>query len=190
MPRLKDPQGTGLSEGLSSYLQYVLMGQANVIPAEHAWYKLFSGLKRGEKGTKKLKPETLQQASERRSRGGRAGRTMRIYWSGALYFMKADVALRERSGGKVGLNDVLLRLNRCCINGGKIWQGRELAAKLDQLADEQIFLPLFDKFSQSEEFPEYQETFDKLGVVLAKTKKRKLELKENSLARKIMQLAN
>ena len=179
-----------LSEGLSSYLQYVLMGQANVIPPEHAWSKLFSGLKRGEKGTKKLKPETLQQASERRSRGGRAGRTMRIYWSGALYFMKADVALRERSGGKIGLNDVLLRFNRCCINGDKIWQGRELAAKLDQLADEKIFLPLFDAFSQSEEFPEYQQTLDKLGVVLSKTKQSKLELKENSLARKIMQLPN
>jgi predicted metalloprotease with PDZ domain len=176
-----------LSEGLASYLQYVLMGQSKVIPVEKAWSKLYSGLKRGEKGTKKLAPEALSETAERRSRGGRAGRTMRIYWSGALYFMQADIALREQSKGKVGLNDILLKLNRCCIKGEKTWQGTELAAKLDELSNSDIFSPLFKQFSDGKEFPDYLKTMQKLGIELSETGDSSLRLKRDALARKIMQ---
>jgi len=176
-----------LSEGLSSYLQFVLLSQSGKISQEKAWLKIHKGFQRGEKGTKKLKNETLSASSRKRKSKGRSGRTMRIYWSGALYFLKADVALREASGGKQGLNDVLLKLNRCCIEGSKVWVGEELASKLDELSGVAVFRQLYQEFSNATHFPEYQSTFEQLGVSFASDEKQPVQIKENSLAKIIMQ---
>jgi len=175
-----------LSEGLASYLQYVLMGQSGVLTHEQAWLRLYKGLQRGENGTKKVKNEPLSQTSANRKHGGRSGRTMRIYWSGALYFLQADIALRQQSKGQVGLNDILLKLNRCCIKGSKVWTGSLLAAKLDSLSEFKIFSELYLEFSSSVDFPAYDNSFKQLGVVFSDQKKSAVTIKNDSLARDIM----
>lgn len=195
LPKL-DYDDIWLSEGLASYLQYVLMGQSGVLTQEQAWMRIYKGLKRGEIGTKKLKNEPLNMTSANRKRGGRSGRTMRIYWSGALYFLKADLVLREQSKGSVGLNDILLELNRCCIKGSKVWTGRELAEKLDSLSgsklsdsktsDPKLFTKLYSEFSNGVDFPEYLDSLEKLGVVFSDEKNSSLMIKEHSIATEIM----
>jgi len=179
-----------LSEGLSSYLQYVLMGQAGTLEIDKAWYRIYKGLKRGEKGTENVGEEKLKFAADRRRSGGRAGRTMRIYWSGAAYFLNADLQLRKQSNGKVGLNDILLKLNQCCVPAEKIWTGAELAKKLDELAQSNIFLPSYWKMANSAEFPDYKSTFSELGISLPnKTSSRsgRVKLQADSFALAIMQ---
>ena len=111
---------------------------------------------------------------------------MRIYWSGALYFLKADIALRNQSNGTVGLNNVLLKLNQCCVNSAEIWSGKELAGQLDKLSETKIFSQLFTEFSNGTEFPEYQTTFKALGVSIPKSKSSIVEIATNSLAQQIM----
>ena len=189
LPKL-DYSDIWLSEGLSSYLQYVLMAQSGTLEKDKAWYRIYKGLKRGEKGTENVSDEKLKYTAERRRRGDRAGRTMRIYWSGAAYFMNADLQLRKQSNGKVGLNDVLLKLNQCCIPAEKIWTGVELAKKLDELSQSKIFLESYLKVSNSVEFPDYQSTLSELGVSLPKntsSKSGRVELAANSYAQAIMQ---
>jgi len=176
-----------LSEGLSSYLQYVLMGQSGRLEKEQAWYRIYKGLKRGEKGTQKVRKEPLYLTSNRRKSGGRSGRTMRIYWSGAAYFLKADLALRQHSEGKIGLNDILLKLNHCCIQGDKIWRGDELAAKLDELSNTKIFLESYKDISNSSKFPEFNSVFEQLGMTIPASGASKVRLKKNSHAWNIMQ---
>jgi len=181
-----------LSEGLASYLQNVLMGQSKNYSIEEAWSKIYQGLKRGEKGTKKVKPEPLWKTAGRRSRGGSSGRTMRIYWSGAIYFLKADIALREKSNGAVGLDDILLRLNRCCIDSQNTWTGERLAAQLDQLSSSRIFSDLYQQIAFSRDFPEFGSDFKKLGITINPSKKSSesavvLKVEKNSMAWKIMQ---
>jgi len=175
-----------LSEGLASYLQYVLMGQSGVLTQEQAWLRIYNGLQRGEDGAKKVKNEPLHMTSSNRKRGERSGRTMRIYWSGALYFLKADIALREQSKGSVGLNDVLRKLNRCCINGSKVWTGAELAKQLDHLSNSKIFAELYSEFSNGVDFPKYENSFEQLGVVFSDEEKSKLIIKNESIAAEIM----
>jgi len=175
-----------LSEGLASYLQYVLMGQSGVLTQEQAWLRIYQGLQRGEQGTKKVKNEPLSATSNQRKRGGRSGRTMRIYWSGALYFLKADIALREQSKGTIGLNHILLKLNRCCIKGSKVWDGDELAEQLDHLSNSKIFSELYLEFSNGVDFPSYDNSFEKLGVVFSEQKEYPVLVKENSIASEIM----
>ncbi len=179
-----------LSEGLASYLQYVLMAQSGHLDKERAWYRLYKGLKRGEKGTQNVANEALKYTADRRSRGGRTGRTMRIYWSGAAYFMKADLELRKQSDGKVGLNDILLKLNRCCIPAEKIWSGEALAKKLDELSQTKIFYQSYKTLANSEQFPNYKPVLERLGVRLPNkqsSKKGQLQVEPNSYADVIMQ---
>lgn len=175
-----------LSEGLSSYLQYVLMAQSGVLSTENAWGRIYKGFQRGEKGANKIADEPLYLTSGRRSHGGRSGRTMRIYWSGALYFFKADIALRQLTKDQVGLNDILLELNRCCLEGDKIWRGSELAEQLDKLSESKIFGELYTEFANSTKFPEYESLFLEIGVSLPTHTQLEVKIKPNSLAHKIM----
>jgi len=153
-----------LSEGLASYLQYILMAQSGVITEQIAWQKIYQGLMRGEKGTRKVSPENLIEASQKRSQGGRYGRTMRVYWSGAAYFLKADWLLRKASDGKQGLPDVLNKLNQCCVNSNQEWSGIELSNKLDQLSNTKIFSRLYQQIAYAKNFPNMSETYDGLGI--------------------------
>lgn len=175
-----------LSEGLSSYLQYVLMGQSGVLKKEEAWQRIYNGLKRGEKGTAKIKAEPLKLTSSRRKSSGRAGRTMRVYWSGAAYFLKADLALRQQSDGAIGLDDILLKLNRCCIKSDKKWKGEELATKLDELSNSKIFLSSYQSMSSSSSFPEFEELFKLLGVSVPSAEATEVAVEQGSYAWEIM----
>lgn len=175
-----------LSEGLASYLEYVLMAQSNWITKEEAWYALYKGLKRGEKGTKKTKREPLKETMNNRQKNDRTGRTMRIYWSGALFFMKADLKLRELSNNKVGLNHILNKLNRCCELHEEMWSGSRLTAKLDELSESDIFSELYKEFREGVNFPEYEDTLNRLGVIVSKDESLLKQLSVNSIAHKIM----
>jgi hypothetical protein len=181
-----DRQDRWMSEGLASYLQYILMAQAGHITQQQAWQKLYEGFQRGIKGTEKIKSESLTQATKGRSNGDRYGRTMRIYWSGAAYFFIADWQLRELSQGKQTLADVLLKLNQCCIGSPKEWQGERLAQKMDELSETNIFTPLYTEIANSSKFPSTEKAFEALGikvvdekVVLLQTDK--AELRSNIL---------
>lgn len=189
LPKL-DYDDIWMSEGLSSYLQYVLMGQSGILGKEKAWSRIYMGLMRGEKGAENVKDEPLKLTAERRHRGGRAGRTMRIYWSGAAYFLNADLQLRKQSDGKIGLNDILHKLNQCCIPAEKIWTGVELAKKLDNLSNTKIFLPSYLKIANSTEFPDFKTSFSELGMTLPNnisTKSGSVKIQANSFADAIMQ---
>ncbi|WP_196138749.1 hypothetical protein [Aliikangiella sp. G2MR2-5] len=154
-----------LAEGLASYLQYLLMSKAGVLTKEVAWQKLYQGLKRGENGTSKLRREKLTETLQRkRERGKQRDRTMRIYWTGAAYFLSIDRELYKASGGKSGLREVLAEFNRCCTDSGKLWTGRELVSQLDRLSSSNLFSSRFEAFSRSESFPDYESVFESLGV--------------------------
>ena len=153
-----------LSEGLASYLQYVLMARSNEISQQQAWQKLYLGFNRGLKGTRKIGSEQLIDTAENRKRGYRSGRTMRIYWSGAVYFLTADVKLRQQTDGKMGLPDLLLKLNRCCLMSQEEWSGIRLARKLDELSNTKIFETLYQETAYSKSFPEFQSAFSALGI--------------------------
>jgi len=174
-----------LSEGLASYLEYVLMAQSKWISKEKAWNGIYRGLQRGAKGTKKLN-ESLKETSQGRGHRYRRGVTMRIYWSGALYFVKADLALRQSSKNKVGLNDILLKLNQCCVDHTKSWSGKFLSQKLDEISNSKIFSKLYQELWHSTNFPEFETTMRQLGISVDSRNPEKLTLTKGSFADLIM----
>ena len=179
-----------LSEGLASYLQYVLMAQNNQLTKEQAWKRIYKGLLKGLKGTQSVSPEKLLDVSDNRKRGSRSGRTMRIYWSGAAYFLKADIRLRKQSKGKVGLNDVLLKLSNCCLKGSKVWSGGALASKLDLLSNTTIFSILYKNMAYSPEFPNFNKEFESLGFEITENSFELGKYNESSLSSSIITIQN
>jgi len=108
---------------------------------------------------------------------------MRIYWSGAAYFLIADWQLRELSAGKQNLAAVLSKLNNCCPNTVKEWSGIELADKLNELSGTKIFSSLYQQMIISQDFPQTENAFKALGIsvvdneiTLLSTEKQKLRL--------------
>ena len=93
-----------VNEGSATYYQDVLRGRSGKVPHEKVWGDLYDGFHRFcEPG----QPVPLQAASEglRKSH-----RYMQVYWGGACLFFRADVAIREHSGGARSLDDVLREL--------------------------------------------------------------------------------
>lgn len=153
-----------MSEGLASYLQYILMAQSDEVTPRYAWQKLYEGFMRGKAGVKRSPKEMLIDTAEKRRKGSGAGRTMRIYWSGAVYFFNAEVKLRQQTGGKIGLPELLAKLNQCCIHSVHEWSGKALSRKLDELSATSIFSQLYQDIAYSREFPNFENAFKQLGI--------------------------
>ena len=83
---------------------------------------------------------------------------MRIYWSGALYFLEADIALRETAASGTGANslDEVLRIyDECCLTSYRR-SGLRMAQEFDRIADRTLFVPLFKSYQESTSIPDYE----------------------------------
>ena len=146
-----------ISEGFASYYQNVLMSRAGRYTAEEAWQKLYLGFERGRLSRPEL---TLNEAANAGVRQAR----MKIYWSGAAIALMADLALRERSGGRESLDLALDRLQLCCLPSGRTWSGPELFAQLDALIDGAVFMPLYQRYANESGFPDVLPLLERLGI--------------------------
>jgi hypothetical protein len=154
------PAHRWVSEGFAQYYQNVLLARSGTYEPLDAWQKIYDGLERGRQSRPELSP------NEATSRGMRDGR-MKIYWSGAAIALMADVTLRERSNGQMTLDDVMGRLQDCCLPSDRTWSGPELFAKLDELAGTPVFMPLYRRYADTAGFPDTRPLFERLGFVVS-----------------------
>jgi predicted metalloprotease with PDZ domain len=146
------------SEGLASYYQNLLQARQGVFSEQQMWDRLHAGFMRGR--TRNKRPQlSLAELSEQMHE---TGSYMRVYWSGALYFLAADVELRRRSNNQQSLDTALEQLNRCCAE--QQLSARDIARQLDKVSGQELFLPLFIEVSSSYAVPEFETLFNKLGV--------------------------
>lgn len=153
------PARRWISEGFAQYYQNVLLARAGQYDVQRTWQKLYEGFERGRNSRPELSPNDA-------SREGVGDATMKIYWSGAILALMADVELRERSAGRESLDDVLDRLQRCCLPATERWSGPRLLAKLDSLIDEPLFMPLYQRYADAAGFPDYAPLFRRLGIAV------------------------
>ncbi|MGI9202515.1 MAG: hypothetical protein ACR2Q3_00810 [Woeseiaceae bacterium] len=149
-----------ISEGFSQYYQNILLTRSGAYDAQKMWQKLYSGFERGRKSSPELSPNEATGRSGRNSR-------MKVYWSGAALALMADVALRERSDGAETLDDVLDRLQLCCLPSSRTWTGPEFFAKLDTLVSEPLFTELYRRYADTAGFPDTSEIYARLGLSVA-----------------------
>jgi predicted metalloprotease with PDZ domain len=90
------------------------------------------------------------------------GGFMRVYWSGAWYFLAADARLRLQSGGKLSLDQALERLNQCCAEDRL--SVPEMVARLDEVNRVELFRSLYDEVAASTTVPPFADIFASLGI--------------------------
>jgi len=142
------------SEGLASYYQNVLQFRAGLLTGAEARQKLLAGFERGRDDNSHQDLTLGELSSAMRKRHA----YMRVYWSGALYFLEADLALRKQPESTAGsLDDILREFGTCCLNSDRDWNGLAIAGEFDRIAGRQLFVPLFKRFEQSRAIPDYLE---------------------------------
>lgn len=102
-------------EGYASYVEPVARVRAGLLTEERFWSDLLEGIPRGE-----------PRAGDTGLEGSRD--IDRIYWGGSLYFLLADIELRRRTAGKLGLEDAV----RAMVRSG---QGIESKTTLDRMVE-------------------------------------------------------
>ncbi|MEH6588269.1 MAG: hypothetical protein V7720_17075 [Halioglobus sp.] len=149
---------TWFSEGLATYYQNILQARAGVISETQMWQKLHDGFERG-KADDRFHGQTLLQVNQKmRENGG----YMRVYWSGAWYFLAADIRLRELSDGAQSLDNALEQLNRCCARGSL--SVAAIIAQMDRGNDQDVFAQLYQQVHRSRQMPSFEPLFTHLGI--------------------------
>lgn len=153
MPRMYE-EDRWITEGLATYFQEVLRARAGLISREEAWEAIVRGLDRGRAvGTGR----TLWREARDM---GRTGAYRRVYWSGALWALEADVGLRRRGRSLDGL----IAQRRSVLTEREVWRGRECLAALDRELPAPLLLPLAERYGDLRGFPEAGPLLRQLGV--------------------------
>lgn len=169
------------SEGLASYYQNIIQARIGMFDEQKMWQKLYEGFERAH-NQQNYRHQPLSQVSDNISQNRNY---MRIYWSGALYWLKADILLRTAKSSSAksspekssavkhsnvkqvalkiqSLDAALQQLKNCCY--GEYMSAQQIVEKLDQLTGSKIFSSLFTKFSNSLAISDYQTLLIDLGI--------------------------
>lgn len=147
------------SEGLASYYQNVLQARAGLLTQQEAGAKLRAGFERGEKDSRYAQMTLGELSPVMREKHA----FMRVYWSGALYFLQADLMLRNlpvNSGARRTLDEVLREFGQCCLSSQQSWTGLAIATEFDRISGTGIFTMLYTNYEQSTAIPAYQTWLD------------------------------
>jgi hypothetical protein len=151
---------TWFSEGLATYYQGLLQARAGVMTEQQAWQSLLDGFMRAQADSQFDGQSLRDVSAAMRKKGG----FMRVYWSGAWYFLALDIRLRQQSGGKHNLDLALRKLNDCCAD--QHLSVRQMVTKLDELNGVLLFEQLYDKVDSSTRIPDADTLFASVGVTV------------------------
>jgi hypothetical protein len=151
---------TWFSEGLASYYQNILQGRAGILTEQQTWQNLYDGFMRG-RSESQFDGQSLASVSDAMRK---SGGFMRVYWSGAWYFLAADLCLRQQSSGRFTLDDALQKLNGCCAD--ERLSVREMVVRLDELNEVALFTRLYDQVRASQATPAFESMFASLGIAI------------------------
>ena len=83
-----------LEEGLATYVEPIARARAGNLTLEQVWHDFIVGLPQGQ-------PQAGDRGLDGTPTGGRT------YWGGALFCLRADVTIRQRTGNRFGLEHSL-----------------------------------------------------------------------------------
>lgn len=136
-----------VSEGLATYLQNVIMFNANLISRAEFTHRLWSGLQRGKLQTRHIRNKLSSVSENMWSLNAQ----QRVYWSGAAFFIEAEIALNTLPTRQFTMSELLNRYQRCCRSKNK--QAKVFMSELDKISKTAIFSNLYQKYKNRTDFP-------------------------------------
>lgn len=146
-----DRRYTWFSEGLATYVEPIARARAGLIAPEKAWAEMLQGLPQG------LAPREAGGLDGAREWG-------RVYWGGALYFLLADVRIRERTSGARGLEDALRAVVARGGNVEAMWPLPRVFEVGDAATGTKVLRELYDELGGAAANVDLDALFRRLGV--------------------------
>jgi predicted metalloprotease with PDZ domain len=143
------------SEGLACYAEPLARVRAGLLTEEKMWADLEEGLPRG-----------LPKSGDTGLDGARD--IGRVYWGGTLFFLMADLEIRERSGGNQSLRDGLRHLASRGANGEARWPIERLLATIDEGTGSHVLEELYGRQGRKSEPVDLAALWKRLAPLRAK----------------------
>jgi hypothetical protein len=147
-PLVRDT-GIWFNEGIATYFEPILRARAGWKTEDAVWAEWIDWMPRGLPG---LAPPGL------------AG-SRRAYWSGALFLLLADIELRQRGDGSLGVEDCLRGILRRGGNAQTRWSTAEVIAACEaESGHGGVFAALAERFLHRGDVVDLDATWRALGV--------------------------
>jgi len=140
-----------IEEGLATYVEPLVRARAGLAPAADIWRWLVWGLPRGQ--------QALAGVGLDGARSWAA-----TYWGGALFCFDADVAIREKTGGKKSLDDALRAIVREGGNVTVAWPLERVLAVGDGATGTTVLRDVYARMRDRPPRDDLPSVFASLGV--------------------------
>ncbi len=151
-PQLADNQHWA-EEGQATYIEPIARAEVGDLSVDYLWQETIEGMPKGL-------PETGDQGLDHTDTWGRT------YWGGALFYLLADVAIRERTHNRYGLQDALAAV---VAADGNVQHSADISYAFG-VADKAVGVPVLEElYAQMKDKPvntDLGALWKKLGVSL------------------------
>jgi hypothetical protein len=151
LPSLPD-QNHWLEEGLATYVEPIARARAGILTPERVWSDFVTGLPQGQ-------PEAGDRGLDYTHTWGRT------YWGGALFCLRADVAIRQRTGNRLGLEHALRAI---LAAGGSIdreWSIGQVIETGDQAVGLPVLRELYEEMGSEPVTVDLESLWRQLGAL-------------------------
>jgi hypothetical protein len=144
-------QSDWLLEGNATYVEPIARAQAGQIDPAEVWRWTLEDMPKGE-------PQPGDQGLDHTQTWGRT------YWGGAMFWLLADVRIRQRTHDRLGVQDALRAINQ--RSGGHVarWSVDEVARAGDEATGTRVLAELYADMKASPAAVDLPAIFGELGV--------------------------
>ena len=140
-----------LLEGNATYVEPIARAQAGQLDPEEVWRWSVEGMPKGL-------PEPGDQGLDHTPTWGRT------YWGGAMFWLLADVRIRERTHNRLGVQDALRAINRSSGGNTARWSVEQIMAAGDEATGTNVLSALYAEMKATPVSTDLQQLFAELGV--------------------------
>jgi predicted metalloprotease with PDZ domain len=144
-------QHAWFAEGLATYVEPVARARAGVVSREKFWGDLVEGLPQGLPGASNTGLDGTEEWG-------------RVYWGGALYFLLADLTIRERTAGARSLDDAVRAVASTGANVETHWPLERVMDAGDRATGTTVLQELYAQYGVSPGKIELAALWAKLGI--------------------------
>lgn len=152
LPRVV-PQESGnwMMEGSATYVEPVARVLAGQLTEAAIWDDSLDGMPKGQ-------PRPNDGGLDDHPGWGRS------YWGGAIFWLLADVGIREKTGNRLGLADALRGINRASGGDGVEWSEMQVIEAGDKATGTHVLADLYEHMKDKPVTVDLDGLFARLGV--------------------------
>lgn len=140
-----------MEEGLATYVEPIARHRAGRLATEEVWREWYHGMWQGQ-------PEPGDGGFDGTDSWGR------IYWGGAVFWLLADVAIHEQTGGKSSLRECLSEVVRQHGTIEQRWSVTQFLETCDRVVGKPVTMELYELHANKAVTFDLYALFARLGV--------------------------